>query len=227
MMAGSDSGKRGLDSGMGGPAPKPADSERPIALVGLMGAGKTAVGRLLAARLGRPFADTDALIEAEASCSIADLFAREGEAAFRARERRWVERIPVEMPGHVVALGGGMFVGEENVAQIRASAIAVWLRAQVDTLLERLGPAAAGGRPLLGGGDPRARLAALLADRAPWYGRAHLVIDTDARDAEAVAVAVAAAVAAALAVAAARGGTARSLDGFEGDGLERDGRTRA
>jgi shikimate kinase len=188
MMARSDSGKRG---GRGEPAPDLADPERPIALVGLMGAGKSAVGRLLAAHLGRPFADTDVLIEAEAARSIADLFAGEGEAAFRARERRWIQRIPVELRGHVVALGGGMFVGEENVARIRACAVAVWLRAQVDTLLERLGPAAFGDRPLLGGGDPRTRLAELLAARAPWYEQAHLVVDTDGRDAEAVAAAVA------------------------------------
>jgi shikimate kinase len=188
MVAGSDSGKR-----------NPAADERTVALVGLMGAGKSTVGRVVAARLGRPFADTDALIEAEAGCSIAELFAGEGEAAFRERERRWIGRISSDLRGHVLALGGGMFVGEENVARIRAAALTVWLKAEVDTLLDRLDPALAAVRPLLGGGDPRVRLAELLAARAPWYGRAHIRVSTDGQDAATVAAEVAAAVAVALA----------------------------
>lgn len=176
-----DNGKRGRE--------RPADRDRAIALVGLMGAGKSAVGRILAARLGRPFADTDALIEAEAGATIAELWAAEGEEAFRARERRWIEDIPKLLSGHVIALGGGMFVGEENVARLRASTWSVWLRARLATLLARLAGDSTG-RPLLTGPDPAARLAELEAARAPWYERAHVVLDTDDGEPAEVAAAV-------------------------------------
>lgn len=181
-MAGQgDSGKRA------GPAAGP--TERPIALVGMMGAGKSAVGRALAARLGRTFADTDALIEVEAGRTVAEIFAREGEAAFRGYERRLIERL-TSFRRHVLALGGGMFVGEENVARIGAAAATIWLRARVDTLVARLGPRAGEDRPLLRPGDPAERLAALLAERAPWYGRAQLALDTDGLEVEEVAAAI-------------------------------------
>ncbi len=175
------------------PAIENLDSGRPIVLVGLMGAGKSVVGERLARRLGRPFADTDLLIEAEAGSTIAEIWRAEGEAAFRARERRWIEELPVRLRGHVVALGGGMFIGEDNVNRLRSSTWSVWLRARVETLAARLAPAAAP-RPLLASTDPErppdiaGRLAEFLALRASWYGRAHLVIDTDGLDPEAVAL---------------------------------------
>jgi shikimate kinase len=156
-------------------------ADRPIALIGMMGAGKSAVGRALAARLGCRFADTDVLIEAEAGRTIAAIFASEGEPAFRERERRLIDRL-AGFRGHVLALGGGMFVGERNVTRIRAAALTVWVRASADTLLDRLGPAAGRERPLLDGPQPETRLGELLAARSPWYGRAHLIIETDGRD---------------------------------------------
>jgi shikimate kinase len=154
------------------------DPERTIVLVGLSGAGKSAVGRVLAARLGRPFADLDERIEAEAGASIDALWVAEGEAAFRARERDWIDRLPVELRGHVVAAGGGLFVGEENVSLLCASAVIVWLRARVDTLVHRLGGGAAR-RPLIKGSDPGARLGELARAREEWYARAHVAVDTD------------------------------------------------
>lgn len=165
----------------------------PIALIGMMGAGKSVVGQVLAERLGRPFADTDRLIEVEAGQAIRDLFAKEGEAAFRAREQLLIDRIAESLSGYVLALGGGMFVGEANVTRIRAVAFTVWLRARVDTLVSRLGSRARIERPLLDGREgEEERLAQLLAARTPWYGRAHLKIDTDGLDVDQVAALVAA-----------------------------------
>jgi shikimate kinase len=166
----------------------------PLVLVGMMGAGKSAVGRLLATRLGRPFLDSDDAIAAAAGAgSVRELFAREGEAAFRARERRFIAELSA-YAGHVLALGGGMFAGAENVSAIRAVAFAVWLRARPETLLARLSASDRALRPLLDGdADPArlvARLAALLAERAPWYAQAHATIDTDGLATEDVAALV-------------------------------------
>lgn len=167
----------------------------PVALVGMMGAGKSEVGRLLAARLGRPFVDADDAIAAAAgAASVRDLMAREGEAGFRALERRFIAGLP-SRSGHVLALGGGMFVGAENVRAIRAAAWTVWLRARPETLLARLPAAERAARPLLAteeaGPDAEsavlARLATLLAARAPWYAQAHTTIDTDGLAPDAVA----------------------------------------
>ncbi len=169
----------------------PRAAERPIALVGMMGAGKSAVGRLLAARLGRPFADSDELIQAATGRSIAEIFATEGEAAFRARERRFITELPA-YAGHVLALGGGMFVGAENVARIRAAARTVWLRARVETLLSRLVRAEGDERPLVAGGDAGAKLLRLLAARASWYAQADMTVDTDDREPAVVAALIAA-----------------------------------
>lgn len=159
-----------------------------------MGAGKSVVGRLLAARLGRPFIDTDDAIAAELGSSVRELFAREGEAAFRARERRFIAELPA-YSRHVLALGGGMFVGADNVSAIRGAAWTVWLRATAGTLLARLSAAERAERPLLAGDGAPDRLAALLTERAPWYARAHVVIDTDGLAPAAVAARVAAALA--------------------------------
>lgn len=167
-------------------------SGRPIALVGMMGAGKSAVGRLLAARLGRPFADSDLAIAAELGSTVRELFAREGEAGFRARERRFIAALPA-YAGYVLALGGGMFAGAGNVGAIRAQAWTVWLRARPETLLARLSAAERAERPLLAGNEVPARLAALLAERAPWYAQAHITIDTDGLAPAAVTALVAAA----------------------------------
>ncbi len=163
-----------------------------IALVGLMGSGKSAVGRRVAELLEREFQDTDALIEAAAGRSIAEIFATDGEAAFRARERQLIAGLD-EMPPSVLALGGGMFVGEENVTAICSAAFTIWLQATPATLRQRLGSDPGAVRPLLRGVEPEARLTELLAQRAPWYGRAHTTVAVDGLSIDAAASAVVAA----------------------------------
>jgi len=154
-------------------------------LVGMMGAGKSAVGRALARRLGRAWVDTDARVEAEAGVPVAEVFAREGEAAFRRREHRAVEAVagrPV-----VAALGGGA-VAQPGVAErVAATGTVVYLRARPETLARRVGEAH--DRPLLAGLDAegrRERLARLLAEREIHYVRADVVVDTDDADVEGV-----------------------------------------
>jgi shikimate kinase len=149
-------------------------------LVGMMGAGKSSVGLLLAERLGLPFHDTDAEVEREAGASVAELFAREGEEGFRAREGRAVARL-AGAPA-VVALGGGALTREAVRERVAGAGRRVYLRARPETLLARLGDGE--GRPLLGGLDAAGRLARLrelLTRREPEYLRAEVVIETDAR----------------------------------------------
>ena len=144
----------------------------------MMGSGKSTVGPLLAERLGGPFVDTDAAVEAAAGLSVADLFAREGEAGFRARERAAIEAAAGQ--GAVVALGGGAVAQPGVLARLREGGTLVYLRATLETLLARVGSGA--GRPLLEAADaPAAALEALLAARAAYYESADLVIDTDGR----------------------------------------------
>jgi 3-dehydroquinate synthase len=159
---------------------------RTIWLVGAMGAGKSAVGARLAARLGLPFVDADAEIERAAGLRVAEIFAREGEAGFRARERAAIEAL-AGRPA-VVALGGGAIAQPGAAERLAATGTVVWLRARPETLAARVGDAA--DRPLLAGLGPAARLArlaALLAEREPCYATAHVAIDTDGIDAETVA----------------------------------------
>jgi shikimate kinase len=167
--------------------------ERPaagsIALVGMMGSGKSAVGARVAARLGIAFRDTDHLIEQQAGRTVAEIFAADGEATFRAHERRLIDRFG-DLSPTVLALGGGMFVGEENVSDIRAAVFTVWLRAGAEVLLRRMGDEPGEVRPLLQCDDPLARLRELLAAREPWYARAHAVVDVDELEVDAVAAAV-------------------------------------
>ncbi len=155
-----------------------------------MGAGKSAVGALLAARLARPLVDLDREIERSAERSIPELFASEGEAGFRKREREAIEAVAGQRA--VVALGGGAAAQPGAAQRLLASGTLVYLRARVETLAARLGDAAA--RPLLAGLGPEARLAklrALLAEREPAYLRATVVVDTDDLDAEGAAALVA------------------------------------
>ncbi len=156
---------------------------RTIWRVGMMGAGKTAVGAALARRLGRPFVDSDAEVEARAGRSIAALFEAEGEPAFRARERGVIDAL-AGRPG-VVALGGGAIAQPGARERLAANGVIVWLRARPETLLSRV----RGGesRPLLAGLDRGARLArlrGLLAAREPHYAAADLALDTDERGVE-------------------------------------------
>lgn len=151
------------------------ESSRPIVLVGLMGAGKTSIGRLLARRLGLGFTDSDDEIVKASGCSIADIFRLYGEAAFRDGERRVMARLLEAGPG-VVASGGGAFMDAETRAAIAARATSVWLRAGLDILLSRTVGRTT--RPLLMTADPRAVLEKLIAERYPIYAEADVIVDT-------------------------------------------------
>jgi shikimate kinase len=149
--------------------------DRTIALVGLMGAGKSCIGRRLAARLDLPFVDADREIEEAAGCTIPEIFARHGEQAFRDGERRVIMRL-LEGPPHVLATGGGAFMDPRTRAAIRERAISVWLRADLELLLRRV--SRRNDRPLLQVADPRARLTQLMAERYPVYAEADIVVDS-------------------------------------------------
>lgn len=149
---------------------------KPLVLVGLMGAGKSAVGRRVASRLAVPFIDSDVEIEKAAGCSIGEIFEREGEEAFRAGERRVMARLLNTEPVHVLATGGGAFMDPETRALIRGKAISLWLRADLDVLYERVNRR--GHRPLLKTSDPKGTLAALIETRYPVYAEAEIVVDS-------------------------------------------------
>lgn len=157
---------------------------RTVALVGLMGAGKTAVGRRLARVLGAPFEDTDALIVAAAAMTIPEIFGRYGEAEFRNLERRVIARVLDGSP-QVLALGGGAFMDPATRAKLKERALTIWLRAQLDTLVARTARKR-GTRPLLAEGDPREILGRLMEQRHPVYAEADHVVDTGDQPAEAV-----------------------------------------
>lgn len=143
--------------------------DRPIVLVGLMGVGKSSVGRRLAVALDLPFTDSDDAIEEAAQMTISDIFAKHGEQDFRDGERRVIGRL-MEQGHGVIATGGGAFVNGETRALILDKGIAVWLDADLDTLVERVGRKS--NRPLLQGGNPRDILARLKTERAPAYAQA-------------------------------------------------------
>ncbi len=165
-----------------GAAPLPgALAGRSIVLVGLMGAGKTSIGRRLAARLGLPFRDADAEIEQAAGCTIPELFARYGEPQFREGERRVIRRLLADEP-LVLASGGGAFMEPATRATIRDEAVSVWLRCQLPTLVRRV--AGREHRPLLNGSDPAETLARLMALRHPIYAEADVTVDCGDESAE-------------------------------------------
>lgn len=143
---------------------------QPIVLVGLMGAGKSTVGRRLAARLRIPFVDSDHEIETAAGLTVADIFDRYGESEFRDGERRVIARL-IEGRPKVIATGGGAFMNDATRAMILERATAVWLDADVNVLAERVARRA-GTRPLLREGNPRETLARLAALRNPVYALA-------------------------------------------------------
>lgn len=148
---------------------------RTIVLAGFMGTGKSSAGRRLAARLGREFVDTDALIERDAGTSIARIFADRGEAEFRAREKRAVA-VAVGKEGRVVAVGGGAILDGENLAAMKAAGPVVCLTARPEIVLARV--AHDTGRPLLQGPQPLETIRGLMAERAGAYARADVTIDT-------------------------------------------------
>ena len=171
----------------------PTPPEKSIALIGLMGAGKSTIGRRLAKRLGLPFADSDAEIEAAAGLGIAGIFERFGEAHFRESERRVIARL-VEGRPHVIATGGGAFLDAGTRALILARCTAIWLDGDVETLAERAGRR--GRRPLLEGGDPAALLRRLAEARGPIYAEAHIIVRNERAPQEAIVDRIVAALAA-------------------------------
>ncbi len=150
---------------------------RPLVLVGMMGAGKSTIGRRLARRLGVPFVDADREIEKAAGMPIPDIFETFGEEAFRDGERRVILRLLSEGGVRVIALGGGALQSEEVRQAIRHKAIAIWLDAPLDILVERTSRRRS--RPLLERGDKRSILAGLLAERRPHYAEAPIHIKSD------------------------------------------------
>ena len=148
---------------------------RSIVLVGLMGAGKTTVGRRLSNILAIPFTDADAEIEQAAGKSIPEIFADHGEAEFREGERRVIARLLQAGP-QVLATGGGAYMNEETRDNIRAAGVAVWLRADLKLLLERVRKR--NDRPLLNTSDPEAVMRRLIDARYPVYAQADIAIDS-------------------------------------------------
>ena len=154
---------------------------RAIVLVGLMGAGKTKIGRRLAARLNLPFHDSDSEIEAAAGETVEEIFRNRGEAIFRDGERRVIARL-LAQPPHVLATGGGSFMDPATRALIARRGVSVWLRADLDVLAARV--ARRSNRPLLQAADPRSVLAELIERRHPTYAEADIVVDSSEGSAE-------------------------------------------
>ncbi|AGT08667.1 shikimate kinase [Paracoccus aminophilus] len=152
---------------------------RNIVLIGMMGAGKTAVGTDLAKRLQVPFIDTDAEIERAATMSITEIFARDGEAFFRARESEVLSRMLSGRPS-IISTGGGAFIQPQNRELIRGKGISIWLDCDLETLWHRvkLRPT----RPLLLTADPKGTLERLLAERRPVYAEADLTVTAQRPD---------------------------------------------
>jgi shikimate kinase len=160
---------------------------RPIVLVGLMGVGKSTVGRRLALRLAVPFADADHEIESAAGMTITEIFEHYGEPYFRDGERRVIARLMDGTP-KVIATGGGAFVNEETRALILSQSTAIWLNAHPDVLAERVKRRDT--RPLLRGRDPRRVLADLAEQRDPFYAQAHIHISSQRGPHEATVAAI-------------------------------------
>lgn len=147
-----------------------------IVLVGLMGAGKSCIGRKLAEATGLPFVDADAAIEEAAGCTIPEIFELHGEAAFRDGERKVIARLLQEGP-QIIATGGGAFMDPETRAAVKQKGISVWLRADLDLLVRRT--SRRNTRPLLRTGNPREILAGLIDKRYPVYAEADVVVDSE------------------------------------------------
>ena len=150
--------------------------DRSIVLIGMMGVGKSSIGRRLGARLGIPFVDADAEIEKAAGMSIADIFARHGEAAFRSGEARVIARLLNGGP-QVLATGGGAVMNPETRALIQERGVSIWLSAEFELLLRRISKRKAE-RPMLQTADPATRLRELLAEREPIYAQADLTVQS-------------------------------------------------
>jgi shikimate kinase len=150
--------------------------DRSIVLVGMMGVGKSSIGRRLAARLGVPFVDADAEIEKAAGMSIADIFARHGEPYFRSGEARVLARLLDSGP-QVLASGGGAVMNADTRAAIKAKGVSIWLKAEIDVLLRRVAKRR-NERPMLQTDDPSETLRQLLIAREPFYAQADLIVQS-------------------------------------------------
>jgi shikimate kinase len=149
---------------------------RSIVLVGMMGVGKSSIGRRLGVRLGVPFVDADAEIEAAAGMSIADIFARHGEAYFRSGESRVIARL-LEGGPQVLATGGGAIVNADTRTAIKAKGVSIWLNAEFDVLMRRINKRKSD-RPMLQTADPAATLRQLLDERGPVYAQSDLTVQS-------------------------------------------------
>ena len=153
----------------------PPKIDRPVVLVGLMGAGKSCVGRKLAESFGLPFLDSDSAVEEAAGCEVKDIFEVYGEPAFRDCERRVIQRLLQGGPA-IIATGGGAFMDPDTRDDVKAHAISLWLRADPEVLHQRTKRSKS--RPLLNKGDPLQTLKDLAEQRYPIYAEADIVIDT-------------------------------------------------
>lgn len=147
---------------------------RPVVLIGLMGAGKTSIGKRLAARLDLPFSDADQEIEKAAGKTIAEIFEEDGETCFRDGERRVIARL-LEGGAIVLSTGGGAFMNKETRDRIAANGISVWLKADIEVLMQRV--SRRDNRPLLKN-NPRAVMERLILERYPVYALADITVDS-------------------------------------------------
>lgn len=174
---------------------------RSVVLVGMMGVGKTSIGRRLATRLGIPFVDADAEIEKAAGMSISDIFARHGEADFRSGEARVIARL-LDTGPQVLATGGGAFMNDGTRANIKGKGVSIWLSAEFEVLLRRLAKRKSE-RPMLQTQDPDETLRQLMVLREPTYALADITVQSREVAHDAIVNEIAAALAAFLNVAAA------------------------
>lgn len=193
------------------PAPETVDlrgalGRRAVALIGMMGSGKSSIGRRLASRLGMGFVDADIEIETAAGMSIPEIFAQRGEAEFRDGERRVISRILTTQAPLVLATGGGAFMNAETRVRVKELGVSVWLKAEPDVLMRRVRKRS--NRPLLQTADPEATLRAMLAQREPVYALADLTIQSRDEPHEVIVGEIVAALERYLGVAA--GGVAES-----------------
>ena len=168
-------GRTTLLPGQGTPPALAHRIDRTIVLVGLMGAGKSCIGKRLAGYLRLPFTDADKEVEVAAGCTIADYFALHGEKAFREGERRVIRRL-LSGPVQVLATGGGAFMDPNTRALIAERGLSIWLRADLELMVKRV--ARRNGRPLLQNVDPREKLSELITVRYPIYEQADLTVDS-------------------------------------------------
>ena len=155
--------------------------DRPVALVGMMGAGKTRLGKMLAEALSVPFVDSDEEIEKAAGLSIPEIFEKFGEPYFRDGERRVIKRL-LDQPVQVIATGGGAILNADTASELWSKTLAIWVRADINVMLERT--ARNDKRPLLKNGDPREIMTRLMDVRYPIYQQAHIMVESRSGAAE-------------------------------------------